>query len=89
MGIVICLIASALFMSGVSAWIGYSYAADMLNTERDACIWLTKQNDALQSRLKGAEYEIEKLKNHLSEYELQNSKSGSIKDDVRKIKVVM
>lgn len=89
MGIFICLIASALFMSGVSAWIGYSYAADKLKTARNVCIWLTKQNDALQSRLKGAEYEIEKLKNHLSEYELQNSKSSSLKDDVRKITVVM
>lgn len=89
MGIFICLIASALFMSSISAWIGYSYAADMLNTERDVCRQFKERNNKLMGQLDSTKRENEKLKNRLSEYEPQSSKSSSIKDDVRKIKVVM
>ena len=89
MGIVICLLASALFMSGMAAWMGYSCAVDKLEAERDANRRLRLQNHELSMRLKGAEHKVWRLENHLSEYELENSKSGSLKDDVRKIKVVM
>jgi len=88
MGIVICLIASALFMSGMAAWMGFSYAADMLNTERDVCRQFKERNNKLMGQLDSARRENEKLKNRLSEYEFENLKS-SIKDDVRKITVAM
>lgn len=89
MGIDIFLMIAMLAMSSISAWIGYSYAADMLNTERDVCRQFKERNNKLMGQLDSTKRENEKLKNRLSEYEPQSSKSSSIKDDVRKIKVVM
>lgn len=67
---------------------GFSYAADMLNTERDVCRQFKERNNKLMGQLDSARCENEKLKNRLSEYEFENLKS-SIKDDVRKITVAM
>ena len=89
MGIDIFLMIAMLAMSGISAWMGYSCAADMLNTERDVCRQFKERNNKLMGQLDSTKRENEKLKNRLSEYEPQSSKSGSIKDDVRKITVVM
>jgi len=87
MGIFICLIVAMLAMNGISAWIGYSYAADKLEVERDANRRLRSQNHELSMRLKVSEHKAWRLENHLSEYEFETSKSGSLKDDVRKINI--
>lgn len=90
MGIdIFLMIAMLVAMNGIAAWLGFSFGADMLNTERDVCRKFRKRNYELKGRLDSVKQENEKLKNRLSEYEFENSKSGSIKDDVRKITVVM
>ena len=90
MGIdIFLMIAMLVAMNGISAWLGFSFAADMLNTERDVCRQFKERNNKLMGQLDSTKRENEKLKNRLSEYEPQSSKSGSIKDDVRKITVVM